>query len=678
MPLVHSVSDVENDHSKRKASFILFAALSVASSLLSIGCNTMPRSAAAASPANPCTSCVAMQISPTEPSVVPGEKVQFSATMSNTNKTAVTWSASEGTISSSGLFTAPANPSAKFISVTATSVAQSGAEARTVVTIHRNKFAITVSNLSPAVIAAPYSAALTASGGQPPYAWSIAAGSLPQGLQLDAGAGTLSGSPTKAGTFSFTVQGTDAASQTAQQPLSLVVSSPLQACGPPAYCSRTDVVVVPIPTKPPNTGNLSGANTVVVDPDFHNRIVRITDANTNSFSYFRNRTYTTAASGSADENIWNLDSTLFVVQDTGTWGYPFSFDPNTMQAARMYVSSSPQTGGFMLPSSGTWSRVNRNLLFTNTGTAIEKYDFTDRNTPPNAQAVYDFTSSPNCLPPGFAVTWRTRGGVSGDDTVFGMAYSNKSGQNTGVYAVAYKVGSGCTVLNTQTGQVWGDWGAKGTIKQSERWTIHNAKISKDGNWLVVVVGNCLTSNCQGPFFWQIGTTNVISCADSGRCDGHWTEGYTHWVNNNNSPISNQMIRSFADKNSAISLTHDFPSAFSGYFDQHQSWNNADPADSVPFLSSTWIPAGFTIAPWYDEIIAVAANGSGTTWRFAHSFITGRSQNFSTMYAIGSVSQDGKFFVFSSDWMGTLGSESGSKTCSIGTDCRGDVFVVELR
>ena len=32
----------------------------------------------------------------------------------------------------------------------------------------------------------------------------------------------------------------------------------------------------------------------------------------------------------------------------------------------------------------------------------------------------------------------------------------------------------------------------------------------------------------------------------------------------------------------------------------------------------------------------------------------------------------------SDWMGNLGSESGAATCTIGTDCRGDVFVVELK
>jgi len=426
-------------------------------------------------------------------------------------------------------------------------------------------------------------------------------------------------------------------------------------------------------------GNLLGANTIVTDPDFGNRIVRITDANTNPDPTFKNRTYVTTSSGSADDNLWNVDSTLFLVQDTGAKAYPFTFNPSTLKAARMYVSSSPATNGLQLADSGNWSRVSPNLLYTYSGTAINKYDFSDRTNPPSPQPVYDFTSSRNCFPAGFTATWSTKGGVSDDDTVFGMAYSNTGDQGTGVYVAAYKTGSGCSVLNTQTGQVGGDWGSKGTINIPDRWTIHNVKLSKDGNWMVIVATKCLSSTCVvNPYFWQIGTTNVTSCADGGACSGHWTEGYSHWVNNNNSPMSNQVMRSFAHSTSVSFLTNSFPPGITNPFDQHQSWNNVDPADSVPFLSSTWSSTSPFPAPWYNEIIAIAADGSGKTWRFAHSFITTRSQRFSTQYAIGTVSQDGKFFVFSSDWMGKLGSESGAATCTVGSNCRGDVFVVELR
>ncbi|HEY3084666.1 MAG TPA: Ig domain-containing protein, partial [Candidatus Dormibacteraeota bacterium] len=49
---------------------------------------------------------------------------------------------------------------------------------------------------------------LGATGGLPPYSWSLAGGSLPPGLSLSAG-GVLSGNNTTSGSFSFTVKVSD-------------------------------------------------------------------------------------------------------------------------------------------------------------------------------------------------------------------------------------------------------------------------------------------------------------------------------------------------------------------------------------------------------------------------------------------------------------------------------------
>ncbi|HTM83619.1 MAG TPA: putative Ig domain-containing protein, partial [Mycobacterium sp.] len=76
-----------------------------------------------------------------------------------------------------------------------------------------------------------YSQTITAAGGATPYAFAVSAGTLPAGLTLDS-AGLLSGTPTVAGNFSFTVKVTDAATQTATQTFTLDVQAPTIALSP--------------------------------------------------------------------------------------------------------------------------------------------------------------------------------------------------------------------------------------------------------------------------------------------------------------------------------------------------------------------------------------------------------------------------------------------------------------
>jgi hypothetical protein len=643
--------------------------------LFAVACSSFTQNSGA--PQKTTNSTVTVQVSPLSPAIAPGGKQQFAATVTNTSNSAVTWSASAGSITGAGMFTAPASIPAKATTVTATSVAQPAAQASTTISIASVELLKIMSlNLPAAAVGTPYDTQLTASGGAPPYRWNIPSGSLPDGLQLASSSGTISGTTTQTGSFSLTFAVADADAHTARQILTLHVSNSSSSCGPPRYsCSRSDSKTVQVPATPPDVGNLLGANRVVKDPDFGNPIVRITDWNTDPGLRTASRSFVSAASGSADDNLWNIDSTRFIVQSLGDAAYPFTFDPSTMGAARMYVDSYRSTGGLKLSYSGTWSRVDANVLYNTMGSAIYKYDFTDRTTPPTPQLVLDFKDGHHCLPAGFPVAWWSIGGVSDGDAVFGMAYASGM-QGTGIYAVAYNVGSGCSLLNTQTGQVSGDWGAAGPINIPDRWTIHNVKLSKDGKWLVVAPQNCTSSNCsKGPYFWQIGTTNVTSCGDGKHCGGHWTEGYSHWVNNNDT--MNQMMRPFPDVKAVQELTAVLPDGMQTPLDEHLSWNNTDPADSLPFFATTWSTLHPFPTAFYNEIIGVAPDGSGTIWRFAHNFITSRSQNFSTTYGIGSVSQDGRFFVFSSDWMGTLGSQAGVFHCTIGVDCRGDVFVVKL-
>jgi hypothetical protein len=85
-------------------------------------------------------------------------------------------------------------------------------------------FTITTASLPDGVVSVQYSATLAASGGQPPYAWSIASSGAPDGFSLDA-TGALTGITSKAGAFSFTVQVTDQANNVARQNFTLNIQA---------------------------------------------------------------------------------------------------------------------------------------------------------------------------------------------------------------------------------------------------------------------------------------------------------------------------------------------------------------------------------------------------------------------------------------------------------------------
>jgi hypothetical protein len=77
---------------------------------------------------------------------------------------------------------------------------------------------ITTASLPDGTIGEPYSATLTAVGGDPPYTWRWAPGSstrLPKGLKLDTKTGAISGTPSKTSTSStFSVEVQDTKSKT--------------------------------------------------------------------------------------------------------------------------------------------------------------------------------------------------------------------------------------------------------------------------------------------------------------------------------------------------------------------------------------------------------------------------------------------------------------------------------
>lgn len=89
----------------------------------------------------------------------------------------------------------------------------------------------TPSPLPDATGGTPYSLTIIAVGGAAPYTFSLTGGALPTGMAFSS-AGVLSGTPTSAGTFNFTVHLVDAATQTADKTYQITVNAPAIALTP--------------------------------------------------------------------------------------------------------------------------------------------------------------------------------------------------------------------------------------------------------------------------------------------------------------------------------------------------------------------------------------------------------------------------------------------------------------
>jgi hypothetical protein len=123
---------------------------------------------------------------------------------------------------------------------------------------HVTPVSISTTSLPSATVGTTYSQTLTATGGVTPYSWTVSSGSLPAGLTLSSG--TISGTPTTAGSSTFTVEVSDASSpaQTATQSLTITVSLRTIAAGQSSVLTSGQSVLVPVgATVTPSGGTLT-------------------------------------------------------------------------------------------------------------------------------------------------------------------------------------------------------------------------------------------------------------------------------------------------------------------------------------------------------------------------------------------------------------------------------------
>jgi hypothetical protein len=405
-------------------------------------------------------------------------------------------------------------------------------------------------------------------------------------------------------------------------------------------------------------------NTIFADPDFGSPMLRVTDETTDFThpgSYLQTQ-------GSGEENEWSIDSGKFWVGGKGSHAFAFAFDPS-----RMAVSSLPGAApgkGLLLPlrAGATFSSVDPDLIYGTTNTSpltITSYRFSSRVS----TSVVD-TRTCSTQPP------LVSGNRSDDDLTLSTddsRFSISEGGHQGVansFVVIYDTTLGCRWYNSETGQIGGQWGPTGTaIGPTTTFAIRHAYMSKSGNYVRIMTGG------QGFYVWDLATLNVTDCGHKSGldCFGYGVVGYNSYVNAPGiveymqivkRPLGN--IGQISELVSPLADPHQFEITL------HFTWSDVDANDSVPVCGTSYQyeGEGDIQKPWEGEVFCVETDGNASTiWRFAHNRANWITPYYNTQ-PLGGVSQDGRFFLFSSGWDQQLGIESDGRP-------RSDVWLVKL-
>lgn len=444
------------------------------------------------------------------------------------------------------------------------------------------------------------------------------------------------------------------------------------------------------------------AGSIVTDPTFGQRILRVTDGATMPSSL----NISTGPPSASHQLCWSKSSTKFYLINSSAKCVPYSFNSTTMQASRI---SGAGDGGLVVTSTAMepqFSWVNDDLIYVNDqdgthGTPIvKKYSFVGASytTVKDLRTIPNVTVADNTYNGG---VYSSEGGNEKIVTFFGGV-----GQDAHYLAAVFEVAAPtvCTVVDTVASLIYINGAAGVPTNITLGFHLHHAQIDRTGRYVQLEsTGTDIGLGKAPKYVWDT-QTNIIT-AGTTLFEAHTAMGWGDEVNMScctSSAYDNAQMqyRSLAAPNTTRDVIKNLPSPSETYVDGHVTWNNDllaapqyifrefyrvydGPNDVSPKNLTPW-------RVWDDEIGSIQTDGIGLTTdvrRFCHHRCIVRddlnvpgSQPF-YYQPRPNVSPDGKWCLFSSNWERTLGIDPQPQTSTSpvwSAAFRYDTFLVDVQ
>ena len=429
------------------------------------------------------------------------------------------------------------------------------------------------------------------------------------------------------------------------------------ATAPTTYSAYSGTDAKQIPSAPA----LGPANSIIKDPTFGSRILRVTDAHTNGgdslipeyAGFFR---------------TWNADSTALKLHGPHGTSYWLEFHASSFKVGD--GSARPTLHPLSFNVKWEWSAVDPDIIYFLNGNQLAKYNKT-------THVVTHLGGPPHGVPLGYHALV-----VGKDAWICAAAGSGTQNSYTQIYCLNPRDPSQHKFIDVLKKTI------NGIAQRDPHWPtsaagqtigIHAMYGSATGAWLDVgFVHHSWGANGDSVLNLSTNTWSLMTRANM-YSSGHSSIG-AKFVNGSGS--INGMYSGGAclrDPSNLMDATrYTFimqpPSTATGWHDgEHSSWFNASTNPHAPVLFSRYnISTPPRPVPWYGEIIAAATDGSNRVWRFAHNHNGGLVNWVGQSFA--QISNDGRWALFSSPWDGKLGAAAGD----FGYPTRLDTFIVELK